>query len=179
MEIHQLLQSDLKHKEKVSKIVSEIEKDNKLFTELVELLQNGSDVIKGTCAEVMKFVSQKNPELFLPYINLLIDYIDYEANRVKWGIPESIGYLAEKYPVEVEKAVPKLMENTKDKSTVVRWCAAFGLAGIAKHNINIQEELVKKFEELIEKEQNNGVRNVYLKTLKEIEKERIFSDEKD
>ncbi len=165
-----IFQSDLKPKEKVSKMVSEIEKDGKLFADLIKLFQEGSDVIKGTCAEVMKFVSQSNPELFLPYIDMLIGYIDYKANKVKWGIPESIGYIAEKYPEKASRAVPKLLENTNHKSTVVRWCAAFGLAGIAKNNKRLQEELVEKFEKLIEKEQNNGVKSVYLKVLKVIEK---------
>lgn len=168
MKIQQLLDSDLKHKEKVSKIVSEIKKDNKLFKNLMEVFSSGNDVVKGTCAEVMKFVSQEKPELFLPYIDELINNINSKVNRVKWGVPESIGYLADKYPEKVGKAVPKLLENTKDKSTVVRWCAAFGLAGIAKHNKKLQKELVKKFEKMIKTEQNNGVKNVYVKALKEI-----------
>jgi hypothetical protein len=43
-----------------------------------------------------------------------IEYIDYKAPRVKWGVPESIGNLAQKYPEEVGKAIPKLLINTKD-----------------------------------------------------------------
>ena len=166
MTLQEILDTNLKHKEKITKITEEINKNNELFKELIELFRTRNDVIKGTCAEVMKFVSQKTPQVFLPYIDELIEYINYKAPRVKWGIPESIGYLAKTYPDEVAKAVPKLLENAKNKSTVVRWCAAFGLTNIAKNNLKLQDGLVEKFNQLIEIEQNNGVKNVYLKALK-------------
>jgi HEAT repeat protein len=170
MKLQKIMNSNLKHKEKVGTIVNEIKKSNLLFDELVELFRSGNDVVKGNCAEVMKFISQENPELFLPYIDELIEYINYKAPRVKWGIPESIGYLAEKYPDKVGKAAPKLLENTNHKSTVVRWCAAFGLVGIAKHNKDLRDELIEQFNQIIRKEQNNGVKNVYIKALKQIQK---------
>jgi len=118
----------------------------------------------------MKFVSKDNPEMVAPYIGILIEYINYKAPRVKWGIPESIGNLAQQYPKEVEKAIPKLLLNTKDKSIVVRWCAAFALTEIAKHNPKLQKDLVLKIEVIVKKEANNGVKNIYLKALKKIEK---------
>jgi hypothetical protein len=170
MKLQEILDTNLKHKKKVTKITEEINNNNKLFKELIELFRSGNDVTKGTCAEVMKFISQKTPQLFLPYLDELIEYVNYKAPRVKWGIPESIGHLAKTYPNRVAKAIPKLIENTKNKSTVVRWCAAFGLSGIAKYNIKLQDELVNKFKQIIEIEQNNGVKNVYLKTLKQITK---------
>ena len=88
------------------------------------------------------------------------------ANANRWAF----GYIAQKYPDKVEKSIPKLLENLKDKSTVVRWCAAFALTEIAKHNHEKQEELVNTINKLIKTEQNSGVRNLYIKALKEIEK---------
>lgn len=90
---------------------------------------------------------------------------------MRWGCPESIGNLAPKYPHEVEKAIPKLLGNLNDGSTVVRWCAAFALAEIAKYNLEKQKELTGIFLGLITIEQNNGVRNVYVKALKDIERQ--------
>jgi len=169
--IQEILAYDKKHKEKVILITEKIKSDKKLIAQLFELLKSGSDVEKGTAAEVMKFVSKDNPEIMIPYIDLLIEYIDYKAPRVKWGCPESLGNIAKKYPDKVEKAIPKLFENLKEKSTVVRWCAAFALTEIAKYNSGKQKELVKKFRNLIKSELNNGVKNVYIKALKEIEKQ--------
>ena len=165
-----ILQSKRKPKEKVDLLVENIIKNEDLFGELIEILKKGTDVEKGTCADVMKHVTKDKPEIAAPYINEMIDYINYKASRVKWGIPESIGNMAQKFSQEVEKAVPKLLINTKEESTVVRWCAAFALTEIAKYNPKLQKELISQFNKILRKETNNGVRNVYLKALKIIEK---------
>jgi hypothetical protein len=159
-----------KPKELVAFLTDSIEKDEKLFAQLIEILKSGSDVDKGTAADVMKHVSKNKPEMVAPYIDNLVDYINYKAPRVKWGVPETIGNLAQKYPTEVEKAIPRLLVNTKDKSTVVRWCAAFALTEIAKGNPAIRKELGSKIEEIVQNETNNGVKNVYLKALKVMNK---------
>ena len=169
--IIKILASKTKHKELVAVMTEKAKGDKKILAQLFEILKTGSDVEKGTAAEVMKFVSKDNPELMVAYIDVLIDYIDYKAPRVRWGCPESIGNLAQKYPDEVEKAIPKLMDNLMDKSTVVRWCAAYALTEIAKYNRKRQKELVKRFQELIKSEQNNGVRNLFVKANKDIEKQ--------
>ena len=109
-------------------------KDKKVLAQLFDVLGTGTDVEKGTVAEVMKFVSKERPDMMIPYVDLLIEYIDDKAPRVRWGCPEALGNIASKYPDKVEKAIPKLLENLKDKSTVVRWCAAFALTEIAKYN---------------------------------------------
>ena len=165
------VKSEKKHKEKIALLTEKVKEDKNLVAQLVELLKTGTDVEKGTCAEIMKFVSKDNPELMEPYIDTLIEYINYKAPRVKWGAPETIGNLAQRYPQKVEKAIPNLLKNTKDKSTVVRWCAAFALTEIAKYNSEKQKELVSIFNDLVKIEQNNGVKNLYLKSLKVIEKQ--------
>jgi hypothetical protein len=168
--IKQIVRSNSKHKDKVALLVKKITGDKKLIAELFELLKTGTDVERGTAAEVMKFISKDKPQMMAPYIDILMEYIDYKAPRVKWGVPESIGNLAQKYPSKVKKAIPKLLVNAQDKSTVIRWCAAFALTEIAKYNFKRQKELVLKFINLIKTEQNNGVKNVYRKALKIIEK---------
>jgi len=168
--IEEILTSDKKHKEKFALITEKIKSNKKLVSQLFVLLKTGNDVERGTAAEVMKFVSKESPETMAPYIDVLIGFVDYKAPRVKWGCPESLGNLAKKYPEKVEKAIPKLLINAKNKSTVVRWCAAFALTEIAKYNSKKQKGLVIKFQNLIKTEHNNGVKNVYLRALKEIEK---------
>lgn len=162
-----------KPKELVESLTKNILNDKKLFPQLIDILKNGSDVDKGTCADVMKHISADKPDLFLPYIDVLVEYINYKAPRVKWGVPESFGNIAKKYPKEAQKAVPNLLKNTienKDNTTVIRWCAAYALSEIAKSTKN--KELIKRIEIISKKENNNGVKNVYIKALKTIEKEK-------
>lgn len=168
--IKQILQSKQKPKAKVTLLTENIKNDKELFYELMEFFKTGSDVEKGTCAEVMQQVSKDCPEIVFSYFDTLIEYINYKAPRVKWGVPESIGNLAQRYPGEAAKAIPNLLRNTNEASTVVRWCAAFALTEIAKYNVESRNELVPKFKKFIEEEMNNGVKNVYARALKFIEK---------
>jgi hypothetical protein len=52
----------------------------------------------------------------------------------------------------------------------VRWSAAFAMTEIAKSSQDSQKELVPKFNKILKKEDNNGVRNVYLKYLKQLDR---------
>lgn len=159
-----------KPKELVTFLTQSIEKDGKLSSQLIEILKSGSDVEKGTAADLIKHVSKDKPEIVASYIDDIVIYINYKAPRVKWGISEAIGNLAQKYPNQVEKAIPNLLDNSKNKSTVIRWCTAYALSEIAKNNPTARKELESKIAELAKNENNNGVRNVYLKALKTIKK---------
>ena len=159
-----------KPKELVTFLAESIKKDKKLFSQLIEILKHGSDVEKGTVADVMKHVSKDKPEIVAPYIDDMVGYINYKAPRVKWGVPEAIGNIAQKYPTEAEKAIPNLLANTRDSSTVVRWCAAFALSEIAKNNPTVRKTLVQTIEEIVKNEKNSAVKNVYLKALRVINK---------
>jgi hypothetical protein len=159
-----------KPKELVEFLTQDVVKNEEIFSQLIEILKSGSDVEKGTVADVMKHVSKDKPEIVTPFIDDLVGFINYKAARVKWGVPEAIGNIAQKYPTEAEKAIPNLLVNTRDSSTVVRWCAAFALTEIAKSNIGARKELMPKIEEILRNEKNNGVKNVYLKGLRILKK---------
>jgi hypothetical protein len=170
MKLSEVLSEKIKPKEKVDKITFMVLEEPSRIKELMQNFVEGSDVEKGTYATVMKHVSEKNPEIIEPYIEDLFDYINHKSNRVKWGIPETIGNLAENYPIRVENAIPSLLVNTKDKSTVVRWCAAYALSRIMIHNSGKRDKLLEKIDEILSQEKNNGVRNVYLNAIKRIQK---------
>jgi len=167
--IENILKLNIKPKEKQQKLVEAVLNGKIKGKDLIEFFKSASDVNKGTCSDVMKHVSEQKPEILAPFIDDLLGYINYKASRVKWGVPESIGNMAKKYPDKVEKAIPKLLINTKDKSTVVRWCAAYALSEIAKYNSKKHKELISIFLDIVKKENNNGVKNVYMKTLKIIQ----------
>ncbi|GFO97769.1 hypothetical protein ig2599ANME_1979 [groundwater metagenome] len=42
-------------------------------------------------------------------------------------------------------------------TTVTRWCAAYGLSEIAKHNTKAQKELILRIKEIVKKEKNNKI----------------------
>ena len=169
--IEEILQSKIKPKEKQIKLVQEIISDEISVNELIQFFKSAQGAQKGSCADVMKHISKEKPEMLESYIQLLIHYISDDLPRVKWGVSETIGNLAEKYPEKVTDAIPCLLKNTtneKVNTTVIKWCAAYGLTEIAKNNPKTREQLLPEFEKIINREKNNGVKNVYLKALKKI-----------
>ena len=173
-QIEEIIQSKIKPKEKQTRLVEALIDGIISTRELMGYFVTASDVDKGTCADVMKNVSAQNPTLLASYIDILLEYINSPLPRVKWGVPEAIGNMAQRYPDETAKAVPYLLQNTTDdikNTNVIKWCAAFALAEIAKSNTKTRKELLPIFNEITEKETNNGVKNVYLKAVKSIKAE--------
>ena len=171
--IETILQSTMKPKEKQAALVEAVCSGAITSAEFMGFFISASYVDKGSCADVMKHIAERDPEILGPYIDTLAPYINHKAPRVKWGVSEAIGSCAGKYPDKTAAAVPYLMRNTVEdeiNTTVVRWCAAFGLAEIARHCAQARKKLVPEMKKLAEKEKNNGVRNVYLKALQSLEK---------
>jgi len=164
----------IKPKEKQTKLVDAIISKNISGKEFIEFFQSASDVDKGTCADAMKHISVEHPEILMHYLDILIDHINYKAPRVKWGVPEAIGNMAKAYPEKAAKAIDYLLKNTTDdkiNTTVIKWCAAYALSEIAKYHSEARKRLLPSFEKIIETEKNNGVKNVYVKAIKAINKQ--------
>ncbi|MDD5528583.1 MAG: hypothetical protein PHX21_00975 [bacterium] len=172
-QIKEILESDIKPKEKQTKLVEAVCQKKIPVKEFVAYFVSASDVDKGNCADAMKHISTSNPELLAPHIDTLLEYINYKLPRVKWGVPEAIGNMSKDYPEKTAKAIPYLLKNTTDdniNTTVIKWCAAYALSEIAKNNPETRKQLLPIFEKIIKSEKNNGVKNVYVKALKIIEK---------
>jgi hypothetical protein len=172
-EIEEILQSKIKPKEKQIRLVEAVIQKRISARKFIKFFESASNVNKGTCADAMKHISAEKPEILAPYVDILVEYINYNLPRVKWGVPEAIGNIAKKYPDKAAKAIPYLLKNTTDdkiNTTVIKWCAAYALSEIAKHNIKTRKQLLPRFKNIIESEQNNGVKNVYIKAMKAIEK---------
>ncbi len=174
MIIDNILGLKIKPKEKQVMLVEAVVNEKISAKEFLKYFESADDVIKGTCADAMKHISAKNPAILAPYLDVLINYINYKAPRVKWGIPESIGNMAKDYPYKAARAIPNLLKNTtaeKNNTTVIKWCAAFALAEIVKYNSESRKQLLPIFTKLIAEEKNTGVKNVYIKATKKIEKQ--------
>ncbi|MBN2036115.1 MAG: hypothetical protein JW768_05175 [Chitinispirillaceae bacterium] len=164
--------SAMKPKEKQTALVEAVCGGAANAKELIDFFISASYVDKGSCADAMKHIAERNPEILEPYIDTLLPYINHKAPRVKWGVSEAVGSCAAKYPDKSALAIPYLLRNTAENeinTTVVRWCAAYGLSEIALHCVRARKKLMPEMKSIAEKEKNNGVRNVYLKTLQNIE----------
>ena len=172
--IEDILHINIKPKEKQNRLVQAVLSGKIPVGDFIAFFETAGKVDKGTCADAMKHIAIAKPELLLPHIDILIRHINDPLPRVKWGIPEAIGNMAKEYPHETVQAIPFLLKNTmlgKNNTTVIRWCAAFALTEIARNNLDAREELLPVFENLAVQDENSGVRNVYIKALKDIRKQ--------
>lgn len=136
-------------------------------SDLAEAISSGNDVERGTCIEALEYATQTNPEIAKPYIEEIVKCLGNKAPRVKWEAARVIGNIAKVIPKEAEKALDGLLKNTKDKGTVVRWSTAFALGEILRYQTD-KAGLLSKINTIVDKEQNNGVKNVYLRAIKAI-----------
>lgn len=145
-----------------------LKRDKKLIAELIQCFEDGTTAEKGNCMEAIEYITKENPEFAENCLEFVIRHINDKAPRVKWEACRIIGNVAQRFPDKVKETIPKLLENTKDKGTVVRWSTAFALTEIAKCSLEMQKQLVPEFKKILERENNMGVKNIYLKYLKDV-----------
>jgi HEAT repeat protein len=146
--------------------------DDRLVPAFILALQNGNDREKGVCLEVLEAATRERPAPVAPHLPFIIGFINCPAPKARLESSRVVANLAAKYPDEAARAVPALLKNTTDEGTVVRWSAAFALGAILKYNEKQRKALLEKIAAILKKEENNGVRNVYLKAVKAVEKKR-------
>jgi len=167
--IEEILQSKIKPKEKIVQLASALQKDKKLLSELIIFYENASTSEKGTCIEAIEYITAKDPKFAKSCLDFVISQINEKEPRVKWESCRIIANISEEFPDKAESAIPKLIINTKDDGTVVRWSAAAALTKIAASNPKTQKKLIPLFSEIVKKEKNSGVKNIYLKALKKLQ----------
>jgi hypothetical protein len=168
--LDEIRKSNKKPKELLVNLSEKVKKDKKLLSNFSDCLKNASATEKGTLMETLEYASKDHPEVAIPHLNEVINHLSFDAPRVKWEAARVIANLSKEYPDKAAQAIDRLLVNTKDKGTVIRWSTAFAIGEITKFNKNKQKSLVSIIEGLAKKEQNNGVKNVYLKALKIIKK---------
>ncbi len=135
--IEEILKSKKKPKEIVTLLAQKLKCDKELVVNLIRCFENGSVAEKGNCMEAIEYVTKEDPQFAKNCLDFIIEQINDKAWRVKWETARIIGNTAQKFPDKVKETVPKLLENTKDKGTVMRWSVAFALTEIAK-SVKIQ-----------------------------------------
>lgn len=170
IEIKEILKLKLKPKEKVVRFAEELKNGKGSIDELVKYFKDTSDVERGTCLSALAHIVKTNPEFIKNHLDFVFEQINDKAPRVKWEAGEIVGHVAGEFPDKVVKAIPKLLKNTMNEGTVVKWSAAYALTEIARGNPRTMKELAPIFEKIVDSESNSGVKNVYLKALKVFKK---------
>lgn len=167
MTIEEILSSKAKPKDKLDQLSKAILAKDILLEEIVDHYRDASTSEKGYLVESLEYVSQEKPEMIEPIVDFVIDNINFpDAPRVRWEAARVIANLASLNLKRLKEAFDPLLENTKDKGTVVRWSAALALTELAKNSPAVASKFDKVVAKLERAEENKGVRNHYINYLK-------------
>jgi hypothetical protein len=161
----------LKPKERTESISRLILENPIVINELVSYAASSKDPAKATCIEALEFATGSNPGLAtkecFDFVTLALAE---KAPRVKWEAARVVGNIATVFPAHLDKAIINLLINTEHPGTVVRWSAATALSQILKLKTGYNKELIPAIEAIIEREEKNSIRKIYLDALKKIRK---------
>lgn len=119
---------------------------------------------------IEEITNKKIKQLDPSYIAFAEKYILSDSNSCKREASRIIGNLAEQYPDKLGTAIDPLILNTNNESTVVRWGSAYALSRIIVLDTFSKSDLFHEINNICDKEQENGVKNQYIKALKKASK---------
>ena len=153
-------------------LLSEILMGNpQLANELLGLAAKAKDPDKGSCIEAMEHASLKHPDIATKeWFLFVIESLNSKAPRVKWESARVIANTAGKFPGLMPQAVNNLLDNSEHPGTVVRWSAATALASIIKLKTPLNKSLLPAIEAIVEREEKNSIRKIYLDGIKKANK---------
>jgi hypothetical protein len=172
MDLKELLtNTNLKPKERVEQLSTLLLNQMISVARLIEEAESMKDPLKASCIEALEHATEKKPEiadsrcLTFASSNLLA-----KAPRIKWESARVIGNIAHRFPEELELPVATLLVNTRHSGTVVRWSAAFALGRIIQLNLGLNKDLIPAVEAILNFEEKNSIKKIYLEALKKKEK---------
>ena len=141
-------------------------KGTKKRAAIIELIVSGNlncEQIEAISTEISnKGLSQLSSR----YLLFAIPYIKSENNNCRREASRIVGNMAAQYPDMIEEAISPLLDNSSNEGIVIRWAAAYALSRIITTDRYAQSELYDKLTDISNKEEDNAIRNQYLKALK-------------
>lgn len=137
----------------------------------IEEIEATSQIIKenklSAILEAIEEISNKRLlDLSQDYLEYAKKFISGKDNSCKREASRIVGNLASQYPQAVRDCIPALLDNAKADGAVVRWSSAYALSRIILLEDYRSTDLYGTLVSICEKEQENGVKNQYLKAFK-------------
>jgi len=164
----------MKSTEKREIIIKALEEKSITIKELKVVLNETKEKKSSVIFEAMEAMTNSDAQIAdIEWLNLAVENILSESNSIKREASRIVGNISHKFPDDLGEAIEKLLLNTKDEGTVVRWSSAYALSKIIVIPKYANSELFEKLTEICDCEEENGVKNQYVKALKKASKLRI------
>jgi hypothetical protein len=120
--------------EKSNKLVAgQCIQNPELLNEIVVGFTTNDQKLQSDCIEVFTIVSEKYPEMIVPFAAKIIPLLASKETKARWEAAHTLSLIADKIPEIVFSVLPELQELIeKDKSTIVRDYAIYTIANYAK-----------------------------------------------
>jgi hypothetical protein len=166
-----LSDKSIKPKEKTEQISALLIENKVDMRDLIHFASSAKPVDRATCIEALEFATRiATYRIDRPTFAFATGCLREKAPRVKWEAAKLIGNTARFFQDDLEEAVGSLLENTNHEGTVVRWSAAFALGEILKLKSKLNGELMPAIESILEKEEKNSIKKIYLSAIKKVGK---------
>lgn len=161
----------LKRLEKRKAVVTAIVSKEVDCSTILETCRSLSEKKCSLLLEAIEEVSRsKEYTLDADYLDLAQKYILSSDNSCKREASRIVGNLAAKFPTKLDDAIKDLLQNTDNEGTVIRWASAYALSRIIVIPQYAKSSLFEQISDLCAREEENGVKNQYIKALKKAEK---------
>lgn len=161
----------IKSIEKREFIIKALVKKNITINQIEGLLRETDEKKGAIIFEAIEAVTNSDMQIAdLEWLHLAVEYISSASNSIKREASRIVGNISHKFPNDLEKAIEKLLINSKDQGTVIRWGSAYALSKIIVIPQYANSELFDKLTELSNLEEESGIKNQYVKSLKKASK---------
>lgn len=170
MDIQELLNNKSKKpKEKTEILCAAVASKEISVNELLDFAAKSKDPVKATCIEALEFATKQDQSVADKAVfSFVTESLSAKAPRVKWESAKVIGNTASLFKKDLDAAISKLLVNTEDEGTVVRWSAAYALGEILKLNTAYNTDLVPAVKAIAEREEKNSIKKIYIAALKKV-----------
>ena len=156
----------LKAIEKRTQIINAFVENIASFKEVASICKSLNDKQIAIILEAIEEITNKELiQVDADYLLFAEGYILSDDNSCKREASRIIGNLAKRFPDQLNTSIKSLLINTNNESTVVRWGSAYALSRIIVLPQFASTDLFNEISNICDKEQENGVKNQYLKSL--------------
>ncbi len=172
MDIKSLLEEKiLKAIEKRSEIINALQLKALGIDEIIAISEAIDDKKLAIIFEAMEAITRTQPEMAtLEWLSFAENHIDSPSNSLKREASRVVGNIARLFENNLDGSIQKLLKNTNNEGTVVRWGSAYTLAKIIVLPHHANSPLFDTLKHICENETDNGVKNQYLKAIKKADK---------
>lgn len=161
----------LKAKEKVTVLSGMIRSKEISVKDLIPATNGLKEADITVVMESLEYVTRDDKQFALQEVfDFAVKHIEAANPSLKRESARVVGNTVSISMRNVDKALSRLLVNTEDPGTVVRWSSAYAIGEIYKLNLHELPHLGNTLQAILQREQKNSIRKIYEDAIKKSQK---------